>query len=142
MHGSYKVPRPWPNLCNNSVVQKFSSPCRKNATGFLLMTSRTHIWIDSGLGLSVYRVHFQQDSVTYSDFVNKELVQFAKYDETLATLIFKAETTSTSEYQTGTRLINLELFVFDARSSGRFRHSLMASSLFKERSCGQPSSAT
>ena len=28
-----------------------------------------------------------QDSVTYTDFINKELVQFAKYDETPALLV-------------------------------------------------------
>ena len=30
---------------------------------------------------------FVQDSVTYTDFINKELVQFAKYDETPALLV-------------------------------------------------------
>ena len=69
--------------------------CRNGSTKLmmrsLLTTQRTVSWEWVGLVSLLSHVstcnstHTLQDSVTYSDFVNKELVQFAKYDESLAT---------------------------------------------------------
>lgn len=85
--------------------------CRNGSTKLmmrsLLTTQRTFSWQWVGLVALFSHVSTRnsthtslQDSVTYSDFVNKELVQFAKYDESLATW-----TTCCDELEATTRII-------------------------------------